>query len=116
MKTKMTPGPWKCIIKRCPNGILNGRPYIYAPNGPDSYVTVADLDSKELDDEWLAKARRGEKDESLEANSRAIAAVPELLEFVESCARSGCLQQRVGEKCICFACKASRLLVKAGIE
>lgn len=43
MKTQHTPGPWKLQLQRWPDGTLNGRPYIYAPNGPDTHRHIAEV-------------------------------------------------------------------------
>lgn len=42
-----------------------------------------------------------------------VAAAPELLDFSRAVARSACLDQRVGDKCVCFSCEAKRLIDKA---
>jgi len=66
---------------------------------------------------FVASTYYGDSDdmptEEQAANARLIAAAPELLEFAEKVERSACLDQRVGDKCICSACEARRLIAKA---
>ena len=66
------PGPWKLHISRWPNGELNGAPYIYAPNGPDTHRHICQpfLDPKASPEIYAQQL----------ANAQLLAAVPELLE------------------------------------
>ncbi len=47
------------------------------------------------------------------ANARLIAKAPDLLEFAVIVSRSACLDQKVGNRCVCFSCKAKELIGQA---
>ncbi len=94
-----TPGPWENTP---------GQSTIWANDGDLKVATVDDLpwvenSSGRRSSDWMTEA----------ANARLIAACPDLLQFAETVARSACLDQRVGDKCICFSCEAKRLISKA---
>jgi hypothetical protein len=50
------------------------------------------------------------------ANARLIAAAPEMAELLAMVARSACLDQRVGNKCICFSCESKPILARINGE
>lgn len=56
-------------------------------------------------DKNINDKRKKERGEIL----RAFNSHEALVEFVEKVSRSACLNQRVGDKCICFSCEANRL-------
>lgn len=41
------------------------------------------------------------------------AASPEMSDLLLRISRSACLDQRLGDRCICFSCEAGRLIAKA---
>lgn len=76
-----SPGPWQLHIDRWPNGELKGRPYIYAPNGPDGHRHICEpcLDLKaspEIQREQIA-------------NARLLAEAPQLIETLRTLAEIG---------------------------
>lgn len=74
--TKHTPGPWKLKISRYPNGELSGRPYVYAPNGPDTHRHICEP--------FIDSAATREIQEMQEANACLLSAALELLEACEA--------------------------------
>jgi hypothetical protein len=99
-----TPGPWHLARPwtiREPNGHDLTRIPIHGPKGEH----IADCL------EWDGDLPEN-KDE-IRANARLIAAAPELLEVVEGIARTACLRQFIGNKCICWSCKAKAAIAKA---
>jgi hypothetical protein len=96
MNATHTPGPW--IASRKNNGLRPAHfqpPVVLARGGN---LTVTD--------------GLGEGPEA-EANTKLIAAAPELLEVVEGIARTACLRQFMGNECICWSCKAKAAIAKA---
>ena len=77
--SKHTPGPWKLHLSTYPNGKLSGRPYIYAPNGPDTHRHIA---------EPFIDERAAPLQSMQEANACLIAAAPELLAALEHVSES----------------------------
>ena len=75
MKTTHTPEPWNLHLDRYPNGKLSGRPYIYAPNGPDTHRHVCEV--------YIDDGASPEIQAMQEANGYLLAAAPELLDAVE---------------------------------
>src|SRR3990167_5620624 len=73
--SKHTPGPWKLHLSTYPNGKLSGRPYIYAPNGPDTHRHIAEP--------FIDERAAPELQSMQEANACLIAAAPELLAALE---------------------------------
>jgi hypothetical protein len=65
-------------IHRYPNGKLSGTPYIYAPNGPDTHRHVCNV--------FVDENAPAEVQAAQEANGRALATVPMLLESLKACA------------------------------
>jgi len=80
MTTKHTPGPWKLKLARFPNGKLAGVPYVFAPNGPDTYRHVC----QPFFDDAASPEIRAQQ----EANARLIAAAPELIEALRAVVNS----------------------------
>lgn len=70
------PGPWELHINRYPNGTLAGKPYIYAPNGPDTHRHIC---LPCLDPNAPAEIQAAQ-----EANACLLAASRELLEALQS--------------------------------
>lgn len=72
LETKHIPGPWELHISRWPNGQLSGKPYIYAPNGPDTHRHICEpcLEDKGADPGII---------EMQEANAVLLAEAPNLL-------------------------------------
>jgi hypothetical protein len=81
-----TPGPWRASPTAAP--------------GWHVYSIPADVDVV-----WT--------EDMTEADAALIAAAPELLEVVEGIARTACLRQFIGNKCICWSCKAKAAIAKA---
>lgn len=77
---KPTLGPWEAHISRWPNGKLSGKPYVYAPNGPDTYRHVCEPCLDEDGPAYIVRMQ--------EANARLIAAAPELLSALKDCIES----------------------------
>lgn len=99
--TKHTKGPWKAVT------VAGYAVAIAIPTGGEiAYVPTTTPD--------------GPTDEDI-ANAELIARAPDLLAqrdallaFAQVVARSACLQQRNGERCICFACEARAAISLAG--
>ena len=70
-ESKHAPAQWEFHIGRWPNGELHGRPYIYAPNGPDTHRHIAEV--------CVDGTAPPEIQAMQEANGRLLAQAPDLI-------------------------------------